>query len=233
MTPAKAEMPNPKFNMNMKKTVFLVLISVFALQTNAQINEQGKFYITPKVGYNMANITLLDKYGADPRHAIHAGISAEYALNEMISIEPGVYYSLQGAAFKIGSVKFGLNSDYLNVPLLFKFYVANGFNVFAGPQFGYLTSSRFKVKTGINLIDDILNIVSNNLDLTRYQKDFDVAIVAGLGYQLTNGFNISASYHFGMIKVPDFGEFQWGDETFSFNPDATNRVLQVSIGYRF
>jgi len=217
----------------MKKTVLIVLACVIALQINAQINEPGKFYITPKVGYNMANITLLDKYGADPRHAIHAGISAEYALNEMVSIEPGIFYSLQGSTVKIGNVKFGLNSDYLNIPVLCKVYVANGFNVFAGPQFGYLTRSRFKVKTGINLIDDILNIVSNNIDLTKYQKNLDVAIVAGLGYQLANGFNMSASYHFGMIKVPDFGDFQWGDETYTFNPDAKNRVLQVSIGYRF
>jgi len=216
----------------MGRIVLLVLASVFALQMNAQ-NEPGKFYISPKVGYNMANITLLDQYGADPRHGIHAGISAEYAFNEMITIEPGVFYSMQGAAFKISSVKFGINSDYLNVPVLVKVYAANGLHVFAGPQFGYLMSSRIKVKTGINLIDGILNVVSNNIDLTKYQKNLDVAIVAGLGYQSVNGFNISASYHFGMTNVPDFGDFKWGDETFTFNPDAKNSVLQVSIGYRF
>ena len=217
----------------MRRTVLMVFVSVFALQMNAQINKPGKFYIIPKAGYNMSNITLLDKYGADPRHGIHFGISAEYALSEMISIEPGVFYSMQGAALQTSSVKFGLNSDYLNVPVLFKVNVANGFNLFAGPQFGYLLSSRIKVKTGMNLIDDILNIVSNNIDLTKYQKDLDVAIVAGLGYQFAKGFNISASYHFGMTKVPDFGDFKWGDETLMFNPDAKNRVLQVVIGYRF
>ncbi|MDR2232098.1 MAG: PorT family protein, partial [Tannerella sp.] len=81
----------------MKRTVLMVLVSVFAWQMNAQINEPGRFYITPKVGYNMSNITLFDKYGADPRHGINVGISGEYAVNERISIEPGVFYSMQGS----------------------------------------------------------------------------------------------------------------------------------------
>ena len=218
----------------MKKIIFLLgLIAAFSLQMKAQINEPGRFYITPKVGYNMASISLFDKYGADPRHALHAGISGEYAFNEKISLEPGLFYSMQGSAFKIGNVKFGLNSDYLTVPFLFKAYVADGFNLFAGPQFGYLMSSRIKVKTGINLIDDILGIVSNNIDLTKFENKLDVAIVVGLGYQFAGGFSISANYGFGMSKVPKFGDLKWGDETFALDIDARNNVLQFSIGYRF
>ncbi|MDR2146194.1 MAG: PorT family protein [Tannerella sp.] len=217
----------------MKKTVLMVLVSVFALQMNAQINEAGRFYITPKIGYNMANISLLDKYGADPRHGINVGISGEYAINEMISIEPGLFYSMQGSTIKVSSVKLGLNSDYLNVPILVKAYVADGLNIFAGPQVGYMMSSRLKVKTGISLIDDILGIVSDNIDLSKYENKLDVSIVVGLGYQLANGFSISASYNVGMTKVPDFGDLKWGDETFTFNPDAKNNVLQVNVGYRF
>jgi len=211
----------------------MVLVSVYAMQMNAQINEAGRIYFSAKAGYNMANITLFDKYGADPRHGINAGISAEYAVNEMISIEPGLFYSLQGSTFKIGTVRFNLNSDYLTVPVLAKVYIAEGFNLFAGPQFCFLTRSRIRVKTGINLIDDLLGIVSNNIDLTKYENDFDAAIMVGLGYQLANGFSISASYNFGMTNVPKLPELKWGDETFILNPDAKNRVLQVNIGYRF
>jgi len=217
----------------MKKTVILLLASALCLQMHAQINEPGKFYITPKVGYNMANITLLKELGADPRHAFHAGISAEYAFSEMITLEPGLYYSMQGSAFKIGTVKFGLHSDYLNVPLLLKVYVVNGFNLFAGPQFGYLMNSRIKVKTGINLVDSILGIVSKNIDLSEYENKFDVAITAGLGYQMPNGLSISASYLLGMANVPKLGDIKLGDATYDLNPDAKNSVLQISIGFRF
>ena len=217
----------------MKKIVLMALISVFALQMNAQINEAGRFYITPKIGYNMANITLLNQYGADSRSAINVGISGEYAINEMISIEPGIFYSMQGAAMNVLGMKMGLNSDYLNVPVLFKVYVADGLNIFAGPQAGYLVSSRVKIKTGSNLIDQILGIVSDNIDLSKYENKFDVSIVIGLGYQLVNGLSISANYNLGMTKVPKFDDISWGDKSFSFNPDAKNSVLQVNVGYRF
>jgi len=218
----------------MKKAVLIVLGFVFALQMSAQINEPGKFYITPKVGYNLANITLLDEFGADPRHGIFAGIAGEYAFNEMISVEPGIFYSMHGSAFNISSFgKVGLNSDYVTVPVLLKVYVADGFHLFAGPQLGYMVSSRFKLKTGNTLIDVISGIVSKNIDLTKYQNQLDVSIVVGLGYQFANGFNISANYNLGMAEVPDMPDITWNDKIFTLDLNAKNRVLQVGIGYRF
>jgi len=217
----------------MKRTVLIVCVSLFVLQMSAQLNEPGRFYITPKAGYNMANITLLDKYGVDSRHAIHVGISAEYAFNEMISIEPGLFYSMQGSAFKIGNVKFGLNSDYVTFPVLLKVYITDGFNLFAGPQLGYLVSSRIKVKTGMNLLDDILGIVSKNIDLKKHENELDFAIVLGLGYQFAKGLSISANYNFGLTDVTKMGDITIGKESYNLNPDAKNRVLQVSLGYRF
>ena len=217
----------------MKRTVLLLALSVIAWQMNAQINEPGKFYLTPKVGYNMANITLLDKFGADPRHGINAGIAAEYAINNMISIEPGFFYSMQGSVIKAGTVKLHLNSDYFVMPVLVKTYLSKGLNVFAGPAFGYLTSSRFRVKSGIRVVDVITDIVSKNIDLTKYENEFDAAFVFGLGYQLDNGFNISANYSLGMLNVPKLGDIKIGDQTYTLDPDAKNTVLQVNIGYRF
>ena len=217
----------------MKKTVLLALISVFALQMKAQVNEPGKFYINLKAGYNMANITLLDEFGADPRHALNVGISGEYAVNERIAIEPGIFYSLQGSVFNISTVNLHLNSDYLVVPLYLKAYAAKGFNLFAGPQFSYLARSRIFVKTGEKWVDGILSIVSNNIDLTKYENNYDVAIVLGLGYQTPFGFNISANYNIGLMNVPDLPDFTLGDKTFTLNPIAKNRVFQLNIGYRF
>jgi len=225
----------------MKRTVLMVMVSAFAMQLSAQINEPGRFYITPKVGYNMANITLLKDLGADPRHAFHAGISFEYAFSEMISLEPGVFYSMQGSTFKIkketlntkNDCLFGLNNDYLSVPFLIKIYVADGLNVFAGPQLGYLMSSKIKVKTGYTLLDVVGNIIGENLNLTKYENELDMALVFGLGYQLANGFSISASYNLGVTNVTKIGDIKLNDKSFTINPDAKNSVLQVGIGLRF
>jgi hypothetical protein len=209
------------------------LISVFAWQINAQINEVGRLYIAPKIGYNMANITLLDVLGANPRHGLNVGISGEYVFDKMFAIESGLFYSMQGSSFKMSTLKLGLNSDYLNLPVLLKAYVADGLNIFAGPQFGYLLSSRMNIKTGSKLIDEVLGILSDNIDFRKYEKEFDVAIVAGLGYQLENGFNISANYSLGMIKVPDLGNISIDGVDFPLDLNAKNNVLQVNVGYRF
>jgi opacity protein-like surface antigen len=214
----------------MKKTILLLLVSVFALQMNAQINEVGKFYITPKVGYNMANVS---KFGGDPRSGINVGISGEYAINEMISVEPGIFYSMQGTSFKVSSVKFALNNDYINVPILLKAYVADGFNIFVGPQVGYLTGSKIKIKTGSSLLDNIAGILGNSIDFGKYENDFDFAVVIGAGYQLTNGFSISANYNLGLNKLLDVPKVTLGGSQFDFNPDAKNNVLQINVGYRF
>jgi len=216
----------------------MVLVSVFALQMNAQINAPGKFYVTPKIGYNMANITLFDKYGADPRHGINVGITGEYAVNERISIEPGVFYSMQGSTFKLGSVKLGLHNDYVTVPVLLKAYVADGFNVFAGPQAGFLINSRLRLNSGIGILDDIVNVLSSSLNLAKYENTFDFAIVAGLGYQLPMGLSISANYNFGLTNVPKINDLKmpWqkeDEQPYAFDINAKNTVLQVNIGYRF
>jgi hypothetical protein len=215
----------------MRKKILMVLVSVFALQMNAQINEAGRFYITPKVGYNNANISIFDKYDAKARSGINAGVSVEYALNEMLSIEPGVFYSMQGTTVEAGSVKLNLNNDYINVPILIKAYVADGFNVFAGPQFGYLTDSRLKFKAG-GLFADILGEMAGNvIEMDEYEKKFDFSVAVGLGYQLKGGLSFSANYNIGLIKVPDATLL--GNDDYAFNPDAKNNVLQVNIGYRF
>jgi hypothetical protein len=197
---------------------------------SAQINEAGKFYITPKVGYNMANIS---KFGSSPRSGINVGIAGEYAINEMISVEPGVFYSMQGASFKYSGIKLTLNNDYITVPVLLKAYVAEGFNIFAGPQIGYLVNSKMKIKTGSSFLDDIIGIAGNSLDFKKYENTFDFSIVIGLGYQMSNGFSISANYNLGLNKLPDVPHVTVGSVQYDFNPDAKNNVLQINVGYRF
>jgi hypothetical protein len=216
---------------NMKKTILMVLAGVFAMQMNAQINEVGRFYITPKVGYNNANISIFDKYGAEARSGINAGISGEYAINEMLSIEPGIFYSMQGTTIKVSSVKLSLNNDYINIPILVKAYVADGLNIFAGPQFGYLINSRLKLKTGNSFADILGDIFGSIIDMDKYEKNFDFSISVGLGYQLESGLSFSANYNIGLTNVPD--AITLANTEYTFNPDAKNNVLQVNIGYRF
>lgn len=229
----------------MKKIIILSFLSVLAIQLRAQgtkeFNAPGNVYITPKIGYNMANVS---KIKSDPRHGVNVGISLEYMITKDFSIEPGLYYSMQGASWKLddsnlgflekitGSAKATLKNDYINVPILLKYYVADGFHIFAGPQLGYL------VNTSVGGSASAFGFSINSKDVGNFgnyikdkEKKFDFAVAIGAGYQDPSGFLISASYNIGITKL---FELNLGDVgNYNIDYKARNNVLQINLGYRF
>jgi len=232
----------------MKQRTILLLLSLLAFTVSAQQQKSsgllaqsaattltrnaGDLYIIPKVGFNYANITKLH---GDARMGLNVGLSGEYFVKQDIAIEGGLYYSMQGTDFKFtNAVKFGLNNDYINVPVYLKGYIADGFHIFAGPQFGFLINSKLKAKTGIGIVDDIVNILANGLvDFKEYVNTFDFAVSIGAGYELSMGLTISANYNLGLTKVPKLPDFTYGKHSYDLNPDALNNVLQINLGYKF
>jgi hypothetical protein len=60
------------------------------------------------------------------------------------------------------------------------------------------------------------------MDVTSQFNRWDVGVTGGIGYQFTNGLNLSASYDYGLSKV---------DANQSVN--AFNRGIKVGIGMTF
>jgi opacity protein-like surface antigen len=80
----------------------------------------------------------------------------------------------------------------------------------------YLISEKLSVEAGPQfsfLIDD-------NLEETLESKSFDFAAVGGLGFQFTENFFAQARYVAGLTDTTKDAEIK-------------NRVIQVSLGYRF
>jgi opacity protein-like surface antigen len=94
--------------------------------------------------------------------------------------------------------------DYVSIPVLAKFYlISDVLSLEAGPQFSFLVNDSY---------DNILGDLEN--------ESFDFAAVAGLGFNLTDSFFAQARYVIGLTEA---------------NKDAevTNKVIQLSVGYRF
>ena len=53
-----------------------------------------------------------------------------------LRLQGDVLYSQQGAEFDLGKVDL----DYVNVPIVFKYYLVKRLNLHVGPQFGFLVS---------------------------------------------------------------------------------------------
>lgn len=198
--------------MKSRKFICIAIMVFFILPLFAQ----KKFYFIPKAGLNVANISGTG--GTDARIGMNVGFAVEWAMTPKLSIEPGVFYSMQGTKFPSGTK---IDMDYVNVPIFAKYYVLKGLNVYAGPQFGFNVRSRLSNNTsmyqGINEKD--------------YIKVFDPALALGVGYQFDFGLNVSAGYSWSILdhaKKSTYG-YWVGHKKDSYH----NHVFQIQIGWRF
>ena len=157
-----------------------------------------------------------------------AGGYGNIPVTQNFSIEPGIYYSLKGyeldGAISIKGLNFlGANakailqSQYVDIPVLLKGNFG-GFQIFAGPQISYLATANLKTTAGVLGI----NLLNKTMDATSQFNRWDAAVTGGIGYQFTNGMNISASYDYGLLRA---------DANQSVN--AYHNAIKLGIGINF
>ena len=159
----------------MKKIIFLSLIVLFTTKSLSQGVDLGI-----KVGANFATLTELPN--VDTRTGLNFGAFFTIKFNDKIAIQGDVLYSQQGAEFDLDKVDL----DYVNVPIVFKYYLVKRLNLHVGPQFGFLVS---------------------DFDASEFEdsyKSTDVSGVVGLGLDLPLGFRVDGRYNFGLTEfLPD------------------------------
>jgi len=86
-----------------------------------------------------ANITTLGDFGSgnSPQLRMHAGFYYQQRVEQRFGLIAELHYSMQGARATNISRRY-LGYNYLNLPLLIKFYNINDVYFEIGPQFGYL-----------------------------------------------------------------------------------------------
>ena len=206
----------------MKKTILLTFCALISTAIFAQSNT--KFGI--KTGLNLAHQTR-ELYHIRP--GIHAGVFADYTINKFFGIQGELLYSMMGAKheYAYSYVDYGVDgyytgtdpyyvkatykNDYIVLPILAKLYMAKGFSLDLGPQFGYMISEKEK-----------RNISGNEPAAWYYRtvdNKFDIAFAMGLSYKLSNQFDISGRYNLGLTKIGN-------------DYKSKNNVIQFGVGYR-
>ena len=123
----------------MKKILLLAVVMSVCLTASAQ-QPQGTWSLTPKVGFNFANLAG-DINDNSMKFALTIGADAMYQVSPTIGISGGLFYSRQGCEFS-GDRSSGLNM--LNIPILANFYVYKGLALKTGLQPGFILSANFK-----------------------------------------------------------------------------------------
>ena len=185
-----------------------VLLSIVMVALGFTASAQASF--GAKAGVNLATINSV----LDARTSFHIGGVAEFAISEKFSFQPELLYSAQGAKVEEDGYKVTLKMDYLNIPLMAKYYVTEGLSFEVGPQVGFLLSAKVKEEYDGD---------SETVDIKDSMNSVDFGLNFGLGYKLESGLNFGAKYNLGLSEINEKNE---GDK-------ETNGVFQISIGFFF
>jgi hypothetical protein len=202
----------------MMKSKILLLSLLMSCMSFAAFS-QAQFAFGIKGGLNFSKIDPQASVATnlDGATGYHAGAFALVKI-AMIGIQPEVIFSKQGSDFTVNTTNYEANFDYINVPILLKFYLPLGLNLQAGPQFGFLTVADLKqTATSTNSTQDVKNLFADKSDL---------AIAIGAGWDLPFGLTVDARYNIGMSDM-------------TFTPSGTssqvqfkNKVIQLSVGFK-
>lgn len=219
----------------MKKFAFILITSLclFALQAQAQV--RGGI----RAGYNSATwggdavssfSELMENAGAVEvrmKPGFHAGAYLQLPLGNVVSLEPGIYYSQKGTEITQTFLNNSWikpratvtnNAHYIEMPVLMRLHLGPGFQLYAGPQVGYLMQNKIKAEAGI-----LGASYEYNTEFDPGLRKFDFGLAGGIGYEFAPGINLQAGYEYGLSSL-DKG---------SSNVEAYNRVIKVSLGYTF
>jgi Outer membrane protein beta-barrel domain len=194
----------------MKKIYLLfVLLPVFLTQAQKTKQDEG-VKIGVKGGLNVSNF-MGDLTNNAIRTSIHAGLVAEFMISDKFSVQPELLYSGQGFT-NTGGIGYERSKfDYINLPILAKFYLVKKLSLETGPQIGFLISAKNRTNTSNTTVDK--------------QKTVDLGLNLGAGYELENNVFFQARYNLGLSNINN-----------SSNSSAvkyTNAVIQFSVGYFF
>ena len=197
----------------MKKFFVLIAAAIVCMSASAQ------FQIGGKVGFDMTNF-----WGSDVEHGMkpsyQAGLVMEYKFNPHFAIAPEVVFASQGGKFKVLDLNlFGLdvsktvtyNTNYINVPVMFKYYVSPAFSIDLGPQVGFNVYSKYSIED-----------VKEAVDVKDGTKGVDFGVGLGGTYNLTDNAFVQARYTMGLTKVFE-GDYN----------NEKNGNIQIAFGMKF
>ena len=190
----------------MKKVFVLIAAAIVCMSAMAQVQ------FGAKVAVDATNF-----WGKDVKHGMQlnyqAGVMMEYKFTPSFAIAPEVMFAAQGGQYKVADIadkkiKTTYTTNYINVPVMFKYYVTPDFSIDLGPQVGFNVYS--KTKTG-----DLKPV-----DIKDATKTVDFGVGLGGTYNIADNAFVQARYTMGMTNVFEHG-------------DAKNGNIQLAFGARF
>jgi hypothetical protein len=178
----------------MKKAILLCCIVALNYTSFGQ-----RIDIGIKGGLNYSKLEIPD-ISTSSKSGYHLGAYSLFKFGKL-GLQPEFIFSQQGSKVDLGH----WDTKYINIPVILKLYLAAGFNLQAGPQFGFLNKAE---------LDG--NSIKDNL------KKSDVSLGLGLGWDAPIGLKFDARYNMGLTDNSD-------DPAYAA---IKSQVFQLSLGFR-
>src|SRR5690606_23401599 len=199
----------------MKKAILAIAaVMVLSISANAQTRTPASDQVSSfgvRGGVNFFNWGGDDASGNDytNRAGFHAGIYGNMFVTDRFAIEPGAYYSVKGTQAD-NAVDSRSILNYVDVPILLRFYATDGLNIFAERQGSILLNSKFEG-----------DVFGQPWTFDRDDiNELDAGLVVGIRYNLPMGLNLQGSYDLGLTPV-----FKNSDA------EAYNMGFKISLGF--
>tara|TARA_R110000850_G_scaffold277086_1_gene422273 strand:- start:573 stop:1211 length:639 start_codon:yes stop_codon:yes gene_type:complete len=212
----------------MKKVLLIAAVAVFGL-TSVQAQDIS---FGAKAGVNLANLGG-DVEDNDMKIGFHVGGVVEIPLSEQFSFAPELLFSTQGTKSEYSETdtflgetftyefEEKLNLSYLNIPLMAKYYVSEGFSLEAGPQVGFLISAKAEGDESVT-VDGVTESESYSIDIKDELESLDFGLNFGAGFKMESGLFFQGRYNLGLANL-----------TGNSDVKITNQVIQFSVGFMF
>ena len=184
----------------MKKYVLISLIAAFI---STGVMGQGVTFGL-KGGANLAKLTNNDDF--EFKFGLHFGGVAQIPISEVFNLQPEILYSAQGYRQNFNGQQVKGLIDYLNVPFLGSYEVAEGLSFQVGPQLG------------INIRNELQ--VEGSEQGTIFVNDVDVSAAFGFQYLFDDTFFAQLRGTIGLTDVLT-------------NVEQKHLVISASIGILF
>ena len=209
----------------MKRKLFLLVL--LSLSIKVGHSQDKKFGLMGGANYSNVFGDLKDNFDVERRISYHVGAFSFLSLSDRIAFSPRVAYSSQGYDIEFGLrqtanepltlFEFTTRLNYLNVPLLFKYYLKPDLSINFGPQLGFL----------LNTVTINKNTSGPSLghDTTRISGDFrvDYGLKVGAAYAINHDLFVELNYFQGFSNI--------SRDSIIPTESNNNSVYQLSVGY--
>jgi hypothetical protein len=212
----------------MKKLFLLAIVLTTAVAANAQnrwyrpqhrSDDFNNVRIGLTGGVNIAN--TISSHNSDfstrTKAGFVGGIFVDIPIAYPLSIDAEALYSQKGYRATTADGEFAQRANFIDVPLLLKLKLTPGFNILAGPQFSFLTSTRNTYYDGFDKIYE---------EKYKYNGDKNfITGVVGIGIDLNKSVELRGRYAIDLHENNPDGT--------GGVPDYRNQVWQIGLGFKF